>query len=261
MTYRGVVLDLDGTVYRGNELLPGAAETVQAIRDRDISLCCCSNNPTKTRAEYVDRLAGMGVEIDEREVLSAGTVTRDYLVDEHAGDDCFLIGSPGLRDQLVDAGLPLTDDPADADVVVASWDREFGYDDMTDGLRALADPTTAFVGSDPDRTVPASGGRSVPGSGAIIGAVAAVADRDPDRVMGKPSPEAIDAVGDALGVSPGECLLVGDRLDTDIAMGERAGMTTALVLTGAADRDDVADADVTPDHVLDDIGAVPALLD
>jgi ribonucleotide monophosphatase NagD (HAD superfamily) len=154
----------------------------------------------------------------------------------------------------------LIDDPTAAGVLVASWDREFDYDDMTDGLRGLADPTTTFVGSDPDRTVPASGGRSVPGSGAIIGAVAAVADRDPDRVMGKPSPEAIDAVRDALGVSPGECLLVGDRLDTDIAMGERAGMTTALVLTGAADRDDVADADVTPDHVLDGIGDVVELL-
>jgi 4-nitrophenyl phosphatase len=260
MTYRGVVLDLDGTVYRGNELLPGAAETVDAVRARDISLCCCSNNPTKTRAEYVDRLAGMGVEIDEHEVLSAGTVTTDYLVAEHAGDDSFLIGSPGLRDQLADAGVSLIDDPTAADVVVASWDREFDYDDMTDGLRALDDPTTVFVGSDPDRTVPASGGRSVPGSGAIIGAVAAVADREPDRVMGKPSPEAIDAVRESLGVSPGECLLVGDRLDTDIAMGERAGMTTALVLTGAADRDDVADADVTPDHVLETIGDVPDLL-
>ncbi|MFB6084761.1 MAG: HAD-IIA family hydrolase [Halorientalis sp.] len=260
MTYRGVVLDLDGTVYRGNELLPGAAETVDAIRTRDISLCCCSNNPTKTRAEYVDRLAGMGVEIDESEVLSAGTVTTDYLADEHVGENCFLIGSPGLREQLVAAGVTLTDDPSAADVLVASWDRGFDYDDMTDGLRALEDPTTTFVGSDPDRTVPASGGRSVPGSGAIIGAVAAVADRDPDRVMGKPSPEAIDAVGEVLGVSPGECLLVGDRLNTDIAMGERAGMTTALVLTGAADRDDVADADVTPDHVLDSIGDVPELL-
>lgn len=260
MTYRGAVLDLDGTVYRGNELLPGAAETVAAIRDRDISLCCCSNNPTKTRAEYVDRLAGMGIEIDEHEVLSAGTVTTDYLVAEHAGDDCFLIGSPGLRDQLADASVSLTDEPTVADVVVASWDHEFGYDDMTDGLRALADPTTAFVGSDPDRTIPASGGRSVPGSGAIIGAVAAAADRDPDRVMGKPSPEAIDAVREALGVSLGECLLVGDRLDTDIATGERAGMTTALVSTGAADRDDVADADVTPDHVLTGIDEVPDLL-
>ncbi|AQL41344.1 HAD family hydrolase [Halorientalis sp. IM1011] len=261
MTYRGVVLDLDGTVYRGGELLPGAAETVDAIRELGLSLCCFSNNPTKTRAAYVDRLAGLEIEIDESEVLSAGTVTTDYLVDEHAGDDCFLIGSPGLREQLVDAGVSLTDEPTTADVVVASWDREFDYDDMTDGLRALEDPSTAFVGSDPDRTVPASGGRSVPGSGAIIGAVAAVADRDPDRVLGKPSPESIAAVEDAIGVAPGECLLVGDRLDTDIAMGERAGMTTALVLTGAADRDDVAESDVRPDHVLDGIGDVPDLLD
>ncbi|WP_335998512.1 HAD-IIA family hydrolase [Halorientalis halophila] len=261
MTYRGAVLDLDGTIYRGGERLPGAAETVAALRDRDVSVCCCSNNPTKSRSAYVERLAEMGVEVTEAEIVSAGTVTAEYLAEHHAADDVFLVGDDGLREQLEAAGLSLVADATDADVLVASWDRGFDYGSMIAGLRGLEDPSTVFLGTDPDRTVPTAGGKSVPGSGAIIGAVAATADRDPDRVLGKPSPETVDAVTAALGVPAEDCLLVGDRLDTDVAMGERAGMTTVLVLTGVTDREDVAASEVTPDYVVESIADVPDLLD
>lgn len=261
MTYRGAVIDLDGTVYRGRDPLPGAAAAIDALRAAGLDLLFLSNNPTKTRAAYVDRLGEMGIEIDEREVLSAGTITTDYLTAEHGNDDLFVIGSPGLREQIDAAGLREIDDPDAADVLVASWDRSFDYDAMTDGYRALADGETAFVGSDPDRVVPTGDGEMIPGSGAIIDAVAGVADREPDRVMGKPSPEAITAAKDALGVSPGECLLVGDRLDTDIAMGERAGMKTALVLTGVTARDDVDGAAVSPDFVCESLAEIPDLLE
>ncbi|MFB6165449.1 MAG: HAD-IIA family hydrolase [Haloarculaceae archaeon] len=260
MSYRGAVLDLDGTVYRGGELLPGAAETVDALRDAGLSLLFFSNNPTKTRAAYVERLGELGIAVEEREVLSAGTVTTDYLRAHHADDAIFVIGAPGLREQFRAADLRLVGDTAAAEVLVASWTREFDYDDMTDGLRALEDGETAFVGTDPDRIVPATGGRMVPGSGAIIGAIEAVADRAPDRIMGKPSPEAVDAATEALGVPPEECILVGDRLDTDLALGERAGMTTVLALTGVASRADVVDSEVEPDYVVDSIADVPALL-
>ena len=260
MSYRGAVLDLDGTVYRGGDPLPGAVDAIEQFRAAGLDLLFFSNNPTKTRAAYVDRLDGMNIDATEAEVLSAGTVTTEYVREEHANDDVFLVGAPGLREQLTDAGCRVTDDPERADVVVASWTREFDYDVLTDALRAL-DDTVTFLGSDPDRTVPASDGRMVPGSGAIIGAVGAVADRTPDRVMGKPSPEAVAAAREALTASLSDCVLVGDRLDTDIALGERAGMTTVLVLTGVAERADVAESDVPPDHVVGSLADVPPLLD
>jgi ribonucleotide monophosphatase NagD (HAD superfamily) len=130
---------------------------------------------------------------------------------------------------------------------------------MRDALVAL-DDDTAFVGSDPDRTIPTGEGRAVPGSGAIIGSVGVVADRDPDVVLGKPADRTTEMALDRLGVPAGECLLVGDNLDTDIAMGERAGMTTVLVLSGASSRADIETADATPDHVLDSLAAVPDAL-
>ncbi|WP_136715129.1 HAD-IIA family hydrolase [Halorientalis salina] len=261
MSYRGVVLDLDGTVYRGSDPLPGAVDAIDSLRAADLSVLFFSNNPTETRLDYVDRLGEMGIAVDVEEVLSAGTVTTDYLTDEHADDDLFLIGSPALREQFETAGLTLTEDATAADVLVASWDREFDYGSMTAGLRGLQDEDTVFVGSDPDRVVPAGEDSLIPGSGAIIGAIEAAADRAVDRVMGKPSPEAVEAATDALGVPPEDCLLVGDRLDTDIALGERAGMTTVLVLTGITDRSDVEESEFTPDHVMESLADVPALLE
>lgn len=260
MKISGAVLDLDGTVYRGRDPLPGAPETVAKFRDRGLDLLFLSNNPTKTRPEYVERLGRMDITAEESEVLSAGTVTTTYLRDRHGEDDVFLVGSSGLESQLVDGGLKLVTDPDAADVLVASWDREFHYDDMQDALWAL-DEETAFVGSDPDRTVPAGNGKVTPGSGAIIRAIEGVTDREADIVLGKPSDPAIDMSREALGVPLEDCVLVGDRLDTDIAMGERAGMTTVLVLTGASTRADIESSDVRPDHICDSLADVPSLLE
>lgn len=259
MDYRGAVLDLDGTVYRGSDPLPGAVEAIEQLRECGLDLLFFSNNPTKTRAAYVDRLARMGIETTVEEVLSAGTVTTDHLAAEHAADDIFLVGAPALREQFEAVGLSVVADAEAADVLVASWDSDFDYGTLTAGLRGL-DEDTVFIGSDPDRVVPSGGGQLIPGSGAIIGALEAVADRAVDRVMGKPSPEAVEAARDALGHDLTECLVVGDRLDTDLALGDRAGMTTILVLTGITDREDIEDSDITPDHVVDSLADVPDLL-
>ncbi|WP_135363217.1 HAD-IIA family hydrolase [Halosimplex halophilum] len=256
---RGVVLDLDGTVYRGEGAIPGAAEAVAALRERGISVCFCSNNPTKTPAEYVDRLAGMGIDADESAVLPASTVTRDYLRDSHPGEPTYLLGSDSLADYLRESGQRLVDDPRAASVFVASWDERFDYGDMRDALAGI-DDDTAFLGTDPDRTIPAAEG-FVPGSGAIIGAVARTVGREPDRVLGKPAPETAEDALARLGVPAERCLVVGDRLDTDLRMGADHGMATALVLTGVSTRADAAGSAVDPDAVLDSLADLPALLD
>ena len=257
--YEGIVVDLDGTVYRGSSLLPGGADAITRLREAGIQPVFFSNNPTKERTAYTERLRGLGVEVRPAEVLSAGTVTTRFLADEHADDPIFLVGSPGLRRQFAAAGLHLVEDATDADVLVASWSREFGYGDMLAGYRGLASGAQ-FYGTDPDLLVPTEEGM-VPGSGAIINAVGSVLDRDPDRILGKPSPEAQHAALEALGVPPERSLVVGDRLNTDIALGERAGMTTVLVRTGVTTDDDLAESDVEPDHVLDSLADVPTLLE
>jgi len=259
MTLRGAVVDLDGTVYEGGKLLPGARAGIDSLRDAGIDPLFFSNNPTRDGAAYVEYLADLGLDVRPGEACSAGVVTTEYLREHHANDEILLVGSGGLRDQFRAAGLSLASTPADADVLVGSWTREFGYDDMSDALAAVG-PETAFVGSDPDRTVPSDDGGVVPGSGAIIDALAAVVGRDPDAILGKPSERALAVALDRLGCAPEECLVVGDRLDTDLAMGARAGMTTALVLSGIADRDDLADSEVTPDYVIEGLGDIEEVL-
>lgn len=260
MSYRGAVVDVDGTVLRGDSLLTGAAAGVDALRSAGLDLLFLSNNPTKTAGGYAGKLRSLGLDVDDDEVMTATTVATDYLERHHRDDRLFVVGETPLRDRLDDAGLERTADPAAADVVVGSIDREFDYGDLTASLQALEDGSATFVGTDRDRTIPTESG-VVPGSGAIVGAMAAVSGRDPDEMLGKPSSETTTLALDRLGVAPEDCLLVGDRLDTDVAMGNRAGMTTALVLTGVTDRSDLADADVEPDHVVDSLGEIPGVLD
>lgn len=260
MELSGAIVDLDGTVYRGDALLPGAAEAVDRMRAAGLDLLFFSNNPTKDGAAYVDHLTGLGLDVRPGEACSAGDVTTEYLREHHRRDGVMLVGAPGLRAQLREADLSLTDDPGATDVLVGSWTPAFDYGDMEDALRAV-DDETAFLGTDPDRTFPREVGRVVPGSGAVVGALAATVGREPDAVLGKPSAEALDAALDRLGCPPGECLVVGDRLGTDLAMGERAGMTTALVLSGIADRSAVADSDVDPKYVLESLADVDQVLD
>jgi 4-nitrophenyl phosphatase len=256
---RGLVVDLDGTVYRGDDAIPGAVDALRRARDRGLRVCFCSNNPTKTPAEYVDRLAGFGLDVDESMVVPASTVTRDYLRAHHPEAPTHLVGSESLGAYLRAVGQRLVADPREASVFVSSWDETFDYGTLSAALDGI-DGGTTFLGTDPDRTVPTGTGL-MPGSGAITGAIARTVGREPDRVLGKPSTEAAETVLDRLDLPAAACLVVGDRLNTDLAMGARHGMRTALVRTGVADRADVPESEVDPDHVLDSLADLPAALD
>lgn len=261
---RGVVLDVDGTVLRGPELVPGARAGLDAVAAASARRLFVSNNPTKAPDAYAERLRAAGVDADADSVVTSGTTTVAYLREHHPGARALVVGEDGLREQIRAAGLTVVEGEAveadghGVDVVVASIDRDLTYDDLSTALWALQDGA-ALVGTDPDRTIPTDG-RDLPGSGAVVGAVAHVADRAPDAVLGKPSATAQRIVRERLGLPPEDCLVVGDRLDTDVALGARAGMETALVLTGVATRADAERADPGPDHVLDSLADVSDLL-
>ncbi|MEF8819292.1 MAG: HAD-IIA family hydrolase [Haloferacaceae archaeon] len=258
---RGVVLDVDGTVLRGSSLVPGARAGLDALAAADTRRLFVSNNPTKAPDAYAERLRAAGVDADADGVVTSGTTTVAYLCEHHPEARALVVGEDGLREQIRTAGLTVVDGEASADavdVVVASIDRDLSYDDLSAALWALQDGA-ALVGTDPDRTIPTEG-RDLPGSGAVVGAVSHVADRTPDAVLGKPSETARRIVRERLGLPPEDCLVVGDRLDTDVALGARAGMETALVLTGVATRADAERADPAPDHVLESLADVAGLL-
>jgi len=257
VTVDAAIVDLHGTVYRRDGAVPGAGRGLSALSDAGVETLFFSNNPTRTPGELVDELADCGLSASADRVLTAGVVTVEYLREHHDGDAVFLLGESGLRDQLRE--FELTGDPRAADVLVVSIDRSISYDRLTAALRAVESGAT-FLGTDPDRTIPV-GPEPAPGSGAVIGAVAATVGRPPDAMLGKPAGPAAAAAVDRIDADPDRCLVVGDRLDTDVALGERIGATTVLVETGIHDRTDRHEHDVDPDHVLESLGEIGDLLE
>lgn len=266
MDYRGAILDVDGTVVRGEQRLPGAVEGLTALEERGISRLFVSNNPTHRPSEYAEKLAAAGIDASAEEVMTAATSTVAYLQRNHDGERVYLVGESGLHEQLTAAGFTVDvagevgSDAAKPDVAVVSIDREFDYDLLSEVLRVVRADDTPIVGTDPDAVIPAAGG-DVPGSGAMIAAVSDVAEREPDAVLGKPHPLTRELALERLDVTAEACLVVGDRLDTDIALGAESGMTTVLVRSGVTDDARLARATVTPDYVVDSLAALPGVLD
>ena len=267
MGVRGVIFDVDGTLVRGDEPIAGAGAGLDAVDAAGLRRLLVSNNPTKPPEAYERRLRRAGFAVDPSEVITAGTVTRRYLSVNHSDDEIAVVGESGLVELLRAAGLGVDALGADGDgsacgpdVLVASVDRAFSYETLRRCLRILDDRTVTFVGTDPDVVIPAADGDD-PGSGAIIDAIANVAGRDPAAILGKPSETAREMALERLGLPPEEVLVVGDRLDTDIALGERAGMTTALVRTGIARASDLDASPIEPDYVLDSLAGLGSVLD
>ncbi len=270
--FEGVVFDVDGTLVWGEDPVPGAASAVAAAREHG-PVAFVTNNPVAPAERYVDRLAAAGIEVDPGEVVTAGEVTAEVVAGRYP-EPAHVVGESGLVQRLRERDVTVTDSPtaADAGTVVASIDRSLSYDDLTRALRAFEAGDPAFVGTDPDPVIPGEDGL-VPGSGAVVDAVASVAGRRPDAMAGKPAPPARTAAFDALGVPPERALVVGDRRGTDVALGARAGATTALVLSGVTDESDLDAEDATadggapaddgaptPDHVVQSVADLPERL-
>ena len=259
MTFRGALVDLDGTVYRGDRLLPGAAEGIAALRAAGIDVQFLSNNPSKLPTTYLEKLQGFGIPVEDDEIITSSVVTADYLSTHHPDATVLVIGEEPLVDVLVEHGVHVTESPDDVDIVLASMDLSFDFETMSTALDAL-DEDTIIAATNPDRTCPVEGGE-IPDAGAVIGAIEGMTGRQPDLVFGKPSSITVNFALDRLGIEPEACLMIGDRLETDGRMGERAGMSTVIVLTGITERADLADGETQPTYVLDSLGDVATVLE
>jgi HAD superfamily hydrolase (TIGR01450 family) len=255
--YEGYALDLDGTVYLGASLLPGAAETIASLRRMGRRVVFLSNNPLRTREGYAARLSALGVPAGPDDIVNSSGVMVEYLLQRYPARRLLVIGEEPFRGELQAAGFTLTEDPRAVDVVVAAFDRTFDYRKLQlafDAIRGGA----RFVATNPDAYCPVPGG-GLPDCAAITAAIEAATGVRVEEVVGKPSLIMARAALSRLGVGPADAIVVGDRLETDILMGVRAGMHTALVLTGASRRAQLADAPAQPEFVLDDLrGLLPA---
>ena len=247
--YDGYIFDLDGTIYLGELLLPGAPELLATLRAEGRQVAFLSNNPTKTREQYVAKLRAMGLQADLAEVVNSSHVLVQWLLEHAPGATLFVCGEAPLIGELEAAGFPLSEQAGEVQIVVASFDRTFTYHKLQvafDAIRAGA----RLVATNPDRFCPVPGGGE-PDAAAIIAAIEACTNTRCEVNVGKPSPIMARAVSAMLGLPPERCIMVGDRLMTDIAMGAGAGMATALVLTGDSTRADLPAAPAQPTYVIE----------
>jgi NagD protein len=246
--YPGYILDLDGTVYLGREPLAGAVQAIADLRAAGSRFVFLSNNPLERSAVYAARLRDMGVPVENREVVSSIDALLGYLQDRPAGR-ILTVSEPLLEDELRAAGHELTDDPQAADAVVVSWDRTFTYEKLRQAFVAVRGGARLIAtNADPYCPTPDGG---LPDCGALLAAIEVSTGVTAEAVVGKPSAHIARVALERLGLPAGSVVMVGDRLLTDVAMAHRAGMVGALVLTGATNRAEVANAAVAPDLVIE----------
>lgn len=224
---RAYLFDLDGTLWRGGTPIPHAVETVQALVARGAQVRYLTNNSSVTGAGLEAKLEGMGFPVAPGWALGTGPLAAS-MAREAAYRRVFAVGSPELAESLRAQGLVVSED--NPDVVLAGICRDFTYDLLARAMQAIR-AGVPFWATNRDTTFPLEGGRLNPGAGAMVAALEACGGVAP-RVIGKPAPELILAGLDSCGVAKQEALVVGDRIDTDLAAGEAAGVPTWLVLTG-----------------------------
>ncbi len=252
--YLGWLFDLDGTLYLGERLVPGAAEAIAALRGAGRRVAFLSNKPLQTRADYAAKLTRLGIPAAPDDVINSSLVLARHLRGLDPGAPVYVIGEPPMIAEMQAHGFEVRDDERVRWVVIA-FDRTFSYAKLNTALQAVKGGAR-LIATNPDRTCPVEGGE-IPDCAGMIAAVEAVTDTRVEAIVGKPSPIILDVALASLGVAPSETAMVGDRLETDIAMGRRAGLHTVLVLSGVTRANDPRIAAAAPDHVL---GSVEELI-
>jgi len=252
--YDHVLLDLDGCLWVGDDACEGAVDAVTALREAGASVLFLTNDVRHTPEDFVRKLWRLGFQASIAEVVTVGAAVQ-FLLNGRGHGSAYVVGSQALIDHVANAGLRIlnrTPFATRADVVVVGAHDDFHYDELRIATQAVL-RGAELVGAGRDRTFPMADG-PWPASGAVLAAIEHATAHKADVIVGKPEPAMYEAARDRLG--PGRVLAVGDLLEVDIAGARRAGLDSALVLTGGTTREAADAADPKPTHVADSLGAL-----
>lgn len=256
--FKGFIFDLDGTVYLSDQLIPGAEEVIRLIRESGRKVVFLSNKPIQTREDYASKLTRLGIPTRPEEVINSTFVMANYLKKIAPHARLFVVGETPFIDEMKRAGFTITEEPKEIEYVVVAFDRTFDYRKLNIAYQAIK-LGAHFVATNPDRTCPVEGGE-IPDCAGMIAAIEAVTGKKVEIIVGKPSPIMIQAALDMMGLKPEDCILIGDRLETDIKMGKESGIATGIVLTGVTDEKTLKESPIHPDFIFQSIADVENLL-
>jgi len=256
--FKGFIFDLDGTVYLSDRLIPGADRVIGLLREKGRKVVFLSNKPIQAREDYAAKLTGLGIPTDPREVVNSTLVMTRYLKKNAPQARLFVVGEEAFVAELKRAGFTITDEPSEIDYVVVAFDRTFDYRKLNIAFQAIK-LGAHFVATNPDRTCPVEGGE-IPDCAAMIAAIEAVTLKKVEVIVGKPSRLIIRAALEVMELKPEDCILIGDRLETDIKMGKESGIATGVVLTGVTDEKTLKESSIHPDFIFQSIAEVENLL-
>ena len=242
------VLDMDGTVYLGNNLIEGSLDFIHKVKETGRSFIFFTNNASRVPSFYKEKLAKMGLEVEESDVVTAGDVTAEFLKTYYPGKRVYLNGTPLLENSFKEKGINLVDD--EPDVAVQSFDTTLPYEKL-DKICRFVRNGVPFVATHMDTNCPTEDG-FMPDCGAMCDLITSSTGVKP-RFLGKPFKETVDMVLEITGFKRDEVAFVGDRIYTDVATGVKNGAKGFLVLTGEADMQTVAESEVEPDCIYDSL--------
>jgi len=252
---RCFLLDLDGTFYLGEKLLPGALKLLNLLVEGNIDYLFLTNNSSKNAGQYVEKLTRLNVKVGKEHILTSGEATTIYLQKEMPNAKVFIVGTRALKEEFVNCGFRLVE--SKPDVVVLGFDTTLIYNKLWKICDFVRDGYP-YIATHPDINCPTETG-FMPDIGSFIALIESSTGRKPDVVIGKPNDYMVEAVLERIGHKKDEIAMIGDRLYTDIAMG-RTGVKTILVLSGETKKSDLELSKIRPDIIVEDLRGVVRLL-
>jgi 4-nitrophenyl phosphatase len=254
LKYKAILADLDGTVNRGSLLIPGVRQSYEKLKNFGIHWLFLSNNATVQDVDLCENLKKWGLLVDPGQVINSASVLFDHLQGKALGINLMVVGQPRLVEGCLQAGASITDDPKKTEAVVVGLDRHFTYDKMRRAHKAIQ-AGAHFWATNLDVTFPDEENFS-PGAGSVVASIATAAGVQPEKVFGKPSADMAEMALLRTGVKRSECLMVGDRIDTDLLCARNAGMDCAMVLSGASTRRMIEECSIKPEYIIEDISCL-----
>ena len=250
------ILDMDGTIYLGNELFPFTKDFLKKVEDTGREYYFFTNNSSKSQQAYIEKLGKLGIQIKKDQMMTSSHVIVKYLKEHYEGKSIYVLGTQSMIQEFQYFDMNLTEE--DPDIVVLGFDTTLTYEKLSKACHYIRNGCIYF-GINPDWNCPMEGGAFIPDCGSIAKLIEASTGRFPE-FFGKPSKHTLDYIIQETGYKPDEIAIVGDRLYTDIAVADQSDVTSILVLSGESTREDVTTSDVKPNVILEDLSEITKML-